>query len=129
MSQDRVLIVDDAGFIREILNRICSSAGFLVVGQAVDGEEAVRQALALKPNFVLMDLVMPKKNGIQATKEILESLADVKVIACSTIEDDMMIEQALSAGCIDYLKKPFSRTMVINILNKHTSLVKEQEDV
>ena len=122
--------MDDAGFIREILYRICESAGYHVVGEAVDGEAAVIQARKLKPNIILMDMVMPKKNGIVAAKEILKDQSDIYIIACSTIDDEMIREQALEAGCRTYINKPFHRLKVIEALALFGGKnVKEQSNV
>lgn len=117
MKKNRVLIVDDAGFIREILTRICESAGYYVVGEAVDGETAFSQALRLKPDIILMDIVMPRKNGIEATKEILKKNPEITIIACSTIDDELMKEQVIEAGCVAYVNKPFSRLKVLEALD------------
>ena len=86
-----------------------------MVGEAYDGEEAVRVALATKPDLVLMDLVMPKKNGVMATKEIKEALPDTKVIACSTVNHEELIMQALAAGCCEYVTKPFKTNELLRV--------------
>src|ERR1700679_451709 len=77
-----VLIVDDAPFIRDILRRLLTRAGHEVVGEAEDGVQAVAMATEKKPQLVIMDIVMPRMSGVQATKEILASLPETKVIAC-----------------------------------------------
>lgn len=105
----QVLIVDDAGFIREILRSLCDRAGLVVVGEATDGLDAIRMAMRLKPDLILMDLVLPQKNGIQATKEILETHPEIRIIACTTLADEHLIEQAKAAGCVGVLQKPFRK--------------------
>ena len=105
----QVLIVDDAGFIREILRSLCDRAGLVVVGEAVDGLDAVRLAMRLKPDLILMDLVLPLKNGIQATQEILETHPEIRVIACTTLVDEQFVQEAKNAGCVGVLQKPFRK--------------------
>jgi two-component system chemotaxis response regulator CheY len=111
-----VLIVDDAGFIREILRALCDRAGLIVVGEAVDGIEAVRLASQLKPNLIFMDLVLPQKNGVQATREILEEHPEIRIIACTTLQEEKLQEEARSAGCVEILTKPFKKSDFDRIL-------------
>jgi two-component system, chemotaxis family, chemotaxis protein CheY len=111
-----VLIVDDAPFIRDILRHIIKKAGHHVVGEAEDGAQAVEKALSLKPDLVIMDIVMPLKTGVQATREILEKLPETKVIACSTLDQDNMLMKAMEAGAVEYIKKPFNAPDVIKII-------------
>ena len=89
-----------------------------VVGEAVDGVEAVQKALDLKPDAIFIDMVMPNKNGIDATKEILAELPETKIIAFSTLDDEFMKEKAFAAGCSDYIIKPFNRNDLLSSLEK-----------
>lgn len=113
----KLVIVDDAPFIREALRAIIQKAGFEFVGEAADGEEAVQVVLKKNPDIVLMDLVLPKKNGIDAVKEILEKNPNVKIIACSTETQDGMLIQAIEAGCSGFITKPFESDKVIKTIN------------
>jgi two-component system, chemotaxis family, chemotaxis protein CheY len=118
MAGLNVLIVDDAPFIREVLRQIIAKAGHTVVGEAENGEEAVRMALEMKPELVIMDIVMPLKSGVQATKEIAAALPHTKVVACSTVDQNIMLIKALEAGASEYITKPFSPGDVIKVINK-----------
>lgn len=109
----RILIVDDATFIREILLDLLSKSGWVVVGQAEDGEQAVEMAGSLNPDLIFMDLVLPKKNGIEASREILSKHPEIKIIACSTLDQEDFLLKALEVGCCSYLTKPFSSEQVI----------------
>src|SRR5476649_2161908 len=114
----RVLVVDDAPFIRDILRHILQRAGHEVVGEAEDGNQAVTTALDKKPDLIIMDIVMPNKSGIQATKEILEILPKTKVIACSTIDQENMMMKAMESGAVEFIHKPFHAMDVIKIINR-----------
>lgn len=104
----KILLVDDAPFIREILLHLLGSMELEVVGEASNGEEAIEMAIKTEPDLIFMDLVMPKMNGIDATKEILNKLPRTKIIVCSTVDQEAMVVKALEAGCADYLTKPFN---------------------
>lgn len=104
----RLVIVDDAPFIVEVVrNAVSADDGIEVVGVASDGEEALQVVEQVQPDVVLMDIVMPKMSGIEAAQRILESWPQVRVIACSTVDQETMVMRALEAGCCHYLTKPF----------------------
>lgn len=114
----RVLIVDDAAFIRELLAVALEKHGFTVVGTAEDGAEAVIRARELSPDLILMDIVMPRKSGIEATREILRRYPDLKIVALSTLEQESMVAQAIAAGCHSYVVKPFETVDLIKTLRE-----------
>jgi two-component system chemotaxis response regulator CheY len=114
----RVLIVDDAPFIREILAQLILKAGYEIAGQAHDGEEAVTLCLKLKPEIVFLDIVLPQKNGIQVAADILRALPQTKIIATSSGDNEVIIQKAIEAGCCDFVAKPFSAEAVIGSINK-----------
>jgi two-component system chemotaxis response regulator CheY len=116
----KLLVADDAPFIREIVVNILERAGIEVVGQAADGEEAIQLALKTRPDVILMDIVMPLKSGIDATREILKLLPQTKVIAFSTADQESMILHALEAGCCSFLNKPFKAEELLKILQQTT---------
>jgi two-component system chemotaxis response regulator CheY len=105
----KVMIVDDAGFVREILSNMVTQLGHAVVAEAATGVEAVAKALQMKPDVIIMDLVLPEKNGIEAVAEIREVQPGCKFIAVSTIEEEFVVKNAMQAGCAAYLKKPFTK--------------------
>lgn len=102
----RVLICDDQEIVRKGLNIVLRhSTGLEVVGLAADGEEAVALALQLRPDVVLMDLKMPRLNGIQATRRISLALPETKVLALTTYDADEWVFDAIRAGAAGYLLK------------------------
>jgi len=109
----KLVIVDDAPFIREVLKHTFAGTEITVIGEAQDGEEAVSLVCKLKPDVVLMDIVMPKKSGIEATSEILKQLPNVRIVACSTNDQNSMVMRALEAGCCNYVVKPFKAEDVL----------------
>jgi len=104
----KLVIVDDAPFIREVVKNIFLRTNIEVVGEAEDGDVAVKVVLATNPDVVLMDIVMPKKNGIDAAQEILAQRPNTKIVACSTADQDMILMKALEVGCCSFVTKPFS---------------------
>jgi DNA-binding NarL/FixJ family response regulator len=101
-----VLIVDDQQIVREALvSLIGLLPGIRVVGAAIDGDDAVRQAVELRPDVVLMDLNMPRRNGVQATAELRRVLPDTAVVVLTTFSDDEWVFSALQAGARGFLTK------------------------
>ncbi|SHL30818.1 response regulator receiver and ANTAR domain protein [Pseudonocardia thermophila] len=104
----RVLVVEDEALIRLDLAEMLSEEGYVVAGEAADGEQAVEQARKLRPDLVIMDVKMPKVDGITAAKQIVdERIAPVVMLTAFSQRD--LIEQARDAGAMAYLVKPFAR--------------------
>ncbi|MBI5952329.1 MAG: response regulator transcription factor [Chloroflexi bacterium] len=105
----RVLIADDHPIIRDSLRTLISTEPNLkLVGEAVDGEEAVRKTLKLKPDVILMDLVMPVKDGLQAISEIKNALPDISILVLTSFSDEDKVFPAIRAGALGYLLKDSS---------------------
>jgi DNA-binding NarL/FixJ family response regulator len=106
VAEVRVLIADDQKIVREGLVSLLSLLpGIDVVGAAVDGDDAVRQALALAPDVVLMDLNMPRCNGVQATEQLRDRQPATRVVVLTTYADDEWVFAALQAGARGFLTK------------------------
>lgn len=102
----RILLTDDHKVVRQGLRMFLDLDPELeVVGEAANGEEALRLARRLKPDVVLMDLLMPVMDGIEATREIRRELPDVEVIALTSVLEDASVTGAVKAGAIGYLLK------------------------
>ena len=105
----RILIADDHQLVRQGLEALLSiKPGVEVVGQAKDGAEAVEMALSLKPDITLMDLLMPRKNGIEATREIKAENPDARILIITSFAEDENVYQAIKAGALGYLLKDSS---------------------
>ncbi|MDG0814837.1 response regulator [Bdellovibrio svalbardensis] len=114
----RFAVVDDAAFLRELIKNIVTSAGGMCVGEAENGEEAVKLIQSTLPDLVFMDMVMPEKNGIEAAKAIKEFAPETKIIGCSTIDNEDLIEKAKEAGFDAYLTKPFTKDQILKAIDK-----------
>ena len=112
----KVLIVDDAAFMRMMIKNILSKSGYDIVGEAENGVQAVAKFKELKPELVTMDITMPDMDGIAAVKEILKINKDAKVIMCSAMGQKPMIKEALEAGAKDFIIKPFDKDKAIKII-------------
>ncbi len=102
----RVVIVDDSSVVRAVLRRIVQQTPDIeVAGEAGDGVEAIEQASRLRPDTVVMDISMPRMNGIEATRRISASLPEVRVIGLSMHEADDMARAMTAAGAVAFLSK------------------------
>jgi len=102
----KVLIVDDHPVVRDGLKLMLSvSTGLVCVGQAENGEEAIQLSAELKPDVILMDLMMPKMDGVSATRLIRQKYPGIQVVALTTFDDKELVQDALRAGAISYMLK------------------------
>lgn len=125
MSKDnnkkKVLIVDDAGFTRSMLKNIINDTNYAeVVGEAKNGNEAITLFEKLKPDLVTMDLIMPQLGGLDAIKGILKIDKSASIIVVSAIGQQDLILEATQLGAKDFIRKPFKKDQVEEILAKHT---------
>ncbi|MFT8362611.1 MAG: response regulator [Sporolactobacillus sp.] len=114
----RILIVDDAAFMRMMLKDILTKNGFEVVGEGANGNEAVTKYEELKPDLVTLDITMPELDGIQALKKIKAADSNCKVIMCSAMGQQAMVIDAIQAGAKDFIVKPFQADRVIEAIKK-----------
>lgn len=117
----KILIVDDAAFMRMMIKDILSKNGFEIVGEAADGAQAVEKYRELQPDLVTMDITMPEMDGITALKEIKAINPAAKVIMCSAMGQQAMVIDAIQAGARDFIVKPFQADRVLEAINKTLS--------
>ncbi|CAM4340909.1 response regulator [Paenibacillus phoenicis] len=115
---NRILIVDDAAFMRMMIRDILTKNGFEVVGEAQDGAQAIEKFKELHPDLITMDITMPEMDGIAALKEIKKLDPNAKVIMCSAMGQQAMVIDAIQAGAKDFIVKPFQSDRVIEAINK-----------
>jgi two-component system, chemotaxis family, chemotaxis protein CheY len=113
-----VLIVDDLAFIKIVLRDIIEKAGFRVIGEASNGEQAITMYQDTRPDVVLMDITMPGMDGLTALKKIREIDQAARVIICSALGQQQLIVQAIQLGAKDFIVKPFQPQRVISALKK-----------
>ena len=110
----RVMIVDDHSIMRVGLKQVLEQSGeFEVVGQAGDGEEAVRLAAEVSPDVVVMDVLMPNKDGVEACREIMESAPDTRVVMLTASTEEDAVVEAVAAGATGYLQKETGRERLL----------------
>jgi two-component system chemotaxis response regulator CheY len=114
----RVLIADDASFMRQMIREIIEPEGHEVVGEATNGVEAVDLFKELAPDLVTMDIVMPKRSGIDAVKRILAEHPTACIVMCSALGQESLVMEALQAGARDFIVKPFKPDNVLATLKK-----------
>ena len=115
----RVLVCDDSLVAREMLVQILrSDPGIEVVGECVNGRDAVKRTAELRPDLVTMDIVMPFKSGIEATREIVKVDPRAVVIMCSALGQEALVMEAIEAGASDFIVKPFKPEDVIAVVKK-----------
>ena len=117
----KVLVVDDALFMRKMLIDILKKEGFEVCGEAENGKEAIEQYKQLKPDLVTMDIVMPKMDeidGIGAVKEIMKIDPQAKIIMVSAMGQHVLVVEAIQAGAKDFITKPFQPSRVTEAMKR-----------
>ena len=114
----RVLVVDDAAFMRMMVKDILSKNGYEVVGEAENGMKALEKYQELKPDLVTMDITMPEMDGISAVKEIKKVDPNAKIVMCSAMGQQAMVIEAIQAGARDFIVKPFHADRVLEAVRK-----------
>ena len=116
-----VLVVDDAVFMRTMLKKLLTEAGLEVAGEAENGEMAVARYQELKPDLVMMDITMPKMDGLEALKEIMRTDPQARVVMCTALGQERTVMEAVQAGAKDYIIKPFKAENVLEVVKKATA--------
>lgn len=118
---NRILVVDDAAFMRMMIKDILTKNGFEVVGEASDGAQAFEKYQELRPDLVTLDITMPEMDGIEALKKIRGVDPTARVIMCSAMGQQAMVIDAIQAGAKDFIVKPFQADRVIEAVKKALS--------
>jgi len=114
----KILIVDDAAFMRMMIKDILEKNGFEVIGEAKNGMKAVELYKKERPDVVTMDITMPVMDGIQAVKEIRAFDPTAKIIMCSAMGQQSMVMDAIKSGARDFIVKPFQPDRVLEAIRK-----------
>ncbi|MBP2650648.1 MAG: response regulator receiver protein [Firmicutes bacterium] len=119
----KILVCDDSMFMRMMVKKILVGNGHTIVGEAGNGREAVTLYQNLKPDVVTMDITMPELDGVSAVREILARDPKAHIVMVSAIGQKDVVTEAIDAGAMDFIVKPFEPENVIeiieNVLTKH----------
>ncbi|GGG42432.1 response regulator [Hymenobacter glacieicola] len=114
--KNRILIVDDSFYMRTMLKNMLTDAGYEVVGEAANGQQALEMALATKPDLITLDVILPDNTGLDVLKGIRQEQPEVKVVMCSAVGQEVIVNEALESGATAYIVKPFSEEKVLEIV-------------
>ena len=114
----RVLVVDDAAFMRKMVTDALSGGGHEIVGEAVNGAEAVQRFQELRPDVMTLDITMPEKDGLAALQEIIAVDPGAKVVMCSALGQESKVLESIKLGAKDFVVKPFQADRVLSAVEK-----------
>jgi two-component system chemotaxis response regulator CheY len=117
----KILIVDDSLLLRNIIKNQLSANGYEIVGEAKNGEEAVKMYQSLSPDVVTMDITMDGMNGLEAAEKILSGDTSAKIIMVSALGEDEIMSKAIRLGVKDFIVKPFVPERLISAVKKVVS--------
>lgn len=114
----KILLVDDAAFMRMLIKNTLTQNGYTNIIEAADGEIAVSMYESDKPDLVVMDITMPNKTGIEALKEIKAYDPNAKIVMCSAMGQETMVVEAIKLGALDFIVKPFKPDRILQTVSK-----------
>jgi two-component system chemotaxis response regulator CheY len=114
----KILIVDDATFVRTMVKDILVPKGYEIAGEAVNGSEAVVKYEALKPDLVTMDITMKEKDGLEAARDILAKFPDARIVMVTALGQEKMLRDSIKLGVKDFVVKPFEPKRIISAVEK-----------
>lgn len=118
MEKLTVLICDDSPLVRKQMTKILTANGVEKIFEATDGEQAVVKYAEVLPDLVFMDIVMPKKTGVEALSDIISLNPKAKVVMASSIGTQNNLKEAIEHGAFDFIQKPVSEDMIVKLLKK-----------
>jgi two-component system chemotaxis response regulator CheY len=117
----RYLIIEDAGFVRELIKGVCNSIGGVCVGESEDGRTALDLVRQTLPDLIVLDLVLPGQNGISIATELRKAWPEAKIIACTSLSEPSIHKKALESGVDAIVDKPFTVDKLSEILKDQIS--------
>ncbi len=118
-KSNTILIVDDAPLMRSMLQDVIKTNGLAKeTFEAVDGNDAIKKYLVHKPNLVIMDVIMPNTDGIEALQQIKKTDPKAKVLMISSVDEKTKVQDAMKLGAIDYIVKPIDRSSLALAINR-----------
>ena len=128
MPPKRVLVVDDALIIRKRIRDIAEEAGWEVVGEAKDGEEAVALYEQQRPDLVTLDIVMPKLDGVAALRQLIQHDPQARVVMVSAVNQKEKLAECIQAGAIDFIVKPFEKASLLRFFEKYLAAENHKQE-
>lgn len=119
---ERILVVDDSMFMRGMLRGILEGNGYIVIGEAENGMEALQKYVELKPDLVTMDITMPDMTGLEAVKAIRQIDGNARIIMCSAMGQNAMVMEAIKNGALDFIIKPFKASTVLEAIRRCSTI-------
>lgn len=123
----RIVVVDDSDFSRSLIIKMLKDVGFNVVGEAASAASALQVIKDKKPHVVITDIVMPEISGIELTEKINQDYKDIYVIVISSLSQEHVVLEAISAGASDFIAKPINQHQLVDSLEKIKSLIKKED--
>ena len=114
----RLLVTDDALIVREIIKDTAQQAGYEIVGEATNGQEAALLYEQLRPDLVTLDLVMPEFDGLYALRTIRAAFPEARIVMVSALDQKTVLKDAFRLGATDFVVKPFDRRQLIDTLDR-----------
>ncbi|MFI3115362.1 MAG: response regulator [Clostridia bacterium] len=114
----KILLVDDAGFMRKMVQTHLSKAGYTNFVEAEDGAQAIEKYASEKPDLVIMDITMPNVDGVEALERIKSTNPESKIVMCSAMGQETMVMKAIQLGALDFIVKPFKQDRIVSTVNK-----------
>jgi len=114
----KILVVDDLQLMRTLIWDNLETGGHEIVAEAADGRQALRLRRAWKPDLTLMDISMPRMDGLEALKRIKDDDPDSRVVMCSSLGEQEKILEAIRLGASDYVVKPFRKERLLSAVRK-----------
>ena len=112
----RILIVDDSFYMRTMLKNMLTDAGYEVVGEAANGAQALEMAASTSPDLITLDVILPDNTGLDVLKNLRQTNPDSKVVMCSAVGQEVIVNEAIENGALAYIVKPFSEERVLEIV-------------
>ncbi len=122
MNAKRILIVDDALIMRKRIRDIAEEAGWIVAGEAQNGEEALALYQQEKPDLVTLDIVMPKMDGVMALRQLIAADPKARVVMVSAVDQKAKLTECIQTGALDFIVKPFEKIRLQNLFEKYLAL-------
>lgn len=114
----KVLIADDSAFMRNIIKNVLTQAGITDIIEAVDGQDAILKYDQTKPNLCFFDIMMPNKTGLEALKEIMSKDTSAKIVMCTSVGQEKVVQEAVETGATDFITKPFKPEDIKEVVSK-----------